>query len=108
MWFRQLQRLLGCFVEFIDEDSTEAGRRAAVEGACSGVVVAWAGEGEQDFAGEAGGREHGGMAWEEPGEGWVNVAWQSQDEVMWTQEPEATYGSFAIPGLEQASVGPER
>ena len=43
------------------------------------------------------------LVWEEPGEGWVNVAWQSQDEVMWTQEPEATYGSFVLPGLEQAS-----
>ena len=27
------------------------------------------------------------LVWEEPGEGWVNVAWQLQDEVMWTQEP---------------------
>jgi signal transduction histidine kinase len=43
------------------------------------------------------------LVWEEPGEGWVNVAWRSQDEVMWTQEPEATYGSFVLPGLEQAS-----
>ena len=40
------------------------------------------------------------LVWEEPGEGWVNVAWQSQGEVMWTQEPEATYGSFVLPGLE--------
>ncbi len=43
------------------------------------------------------------IVWEEPGEGWVNVAWQSQDEVMWTQEPEATYGSFVLPGLEDIS-----
>jgi signal transduction histidine kinase len=43
------------------------------------------------------------LVWEEPGEGWVNVAWQSSDEVMWTQEPEATYGSFVLPGLEHAS-----
>ena len=43
------------------------------------------------------------LVWEEPGEGWVNVAWQSQDEVMWTQEPEATYGSFVLPGLEEMS-----
>jgi len=43
------------------------------------------------------------LVWEEPGEGWVNVAWQSQDEVMWTQEPEATYGSFVLPGLEAMS-----
>jgi signal transduction histidine kinase len=43
------------------------------------------------------------LVWEEPGEGWVNVAWQSQDEMMWTHEPEATYGSFVLPGLENAS-----
>jgi signal transduction histidine kinase len=43
------------------------------------------------------------LVWEEPGEGWVNVAWQSQDDVMWTQEPEATYGSFVLPGLEDMS-----
>jgi signal transduction histidine kinase len=43
------------------------------------------------------------LVWEEPGEGWVNVAWRSQDEVLWTQEPEATYGSFVLPGLEHAS-----
>ena len=43
------------------------------------------------------------LVWEEPGEGWVNVAWQSQHEVMWTQEPEATYGSFVLPGLEQTT-----
>jgi len=43
------------------------------------------------------------LVWEEPGEGWVNVAWQSQDEVMWTQEPEAAYASFVLPSLEQAS-----
>jgi signal transduction histidine kinase len=43
------------------------------------------------------------LVWEEPGEGWINVAWPSQDDVMWTQEPEATYGSFVLPGLENAS-----
>jgi signal transduction histidine kinase len=43
------------------------------------------------------------LVWEEPGDGWINVAWQSQDEVMWTQEPEATYGSFVLPGLEADS-----
>ena len=44
-------------------------RAAAVEGAFCGVVVAWAGEGEQDLAGEVGGGEHGGMVGYEPGEG---------------------------------------
>ncbi|HEX5107658.1 MAG TPA: sensor histidine kinase [Vicinamibacterales bacterium] len=43
------------------------------------------------------------LVWEEPGEGWVNVAWQGEYDVMWTQEPEATYGSFVLPGLEPAS-----
>jgi signal transduction histidine kinase len=41
------------------------------------------------------------LLWEEPGEGWVNVAWHTQDELMWTHEPEATYGSFVLPGLER-------
>jgi signal transduction histidine kinase len=43
------------------------------------------------------------FVWEEPAEGWINVAWRSQDEVMWTQEPEATYGAFVLPGLEDTS-----
>lgn len=43
------------------------------------------------------------LVWEEPGEGWVNVAWQSHSEVVWTQEPEATYGSFVLPPLEHSS-----
>ena len=68
MRFGQLQGLLGCFVEFVDEDPAEASAGGAVEGAFCGVVVAWTGEDEQDFAGEVGGREHGGMAWYEPGE----------------------------------------
>jgi signal transduction histidine kinase len=33
----------------------------------------------------------------------VNVAWQADGEVIWTQEPEATYGSFVAPGLETAT-----
>lgn len=43
------------------------------------------------------------LVWEEPGEGYVNVAWQAHSEVMWTQEPEAAYGSFVFPGLEQST-----
>jgi signal transduction histidine kinase len=43
------------------------------------------------------------LVWEEPGEGWINLAWQSGDEITWTQEPEATYGSFVLPGLERTS-----
>jgi signal transduction histidine kinase len=43
------------------------------------------------------------LVWEEPGEGWVNVAWQSPDGLEWTQEAEAAYGSFVLPGLEQTS-----
>ena len=43
------------------------------------------------------------LVWEEPGEGWVNVAWQSDGETMWTKEPEATYGAFVLPGLERSS-----
>jgi hypothetical protein len=69
MWFWQLQWLLVCFVEFIDEDSMKASARGAVIDACDAVVVARAREGEQDFAGEVGGQEHRGMAWYEPGQG---------------------------------------
>jgi hypothetical protein len=48
--FRQLQRLLVRFVEFVGEDSAEASARGT-------VVAARAREGEQDFAGGvAGGR----------------------------------------------------
>jgi signal transduction histidine kinase len=47
------------------------------------------------------------LVWEEPGEGWVNVVWQAQDEIMWTHEPEATYGSFVIPALERTSFQTE-
>jgi hypothetical protein len=62
VWLGQLEWLLVCFVEFVDEDSMEAS-------ACGAVVVAWAREGEHDFAGEVGGPEHGRMAWYEPGQG---------------------------------------
>lgn len=43
------------------------------------------------------------LVWEEPGEGWVNVAWQAAEGTMWTREPEATYGAFVLPGLERSS-----
>ena len=43
------------------------------------------------------------LVWEEPGEAWINVAWRTGDEISWMQEPEATYGSFVIPGLEQST-----
>jgi signal transduction histidine kinase len=40
------------------------------------------------------------LLWEEPGEGYLNVALRTGDEVAWTHEPEAAYGSIVIPGLE--------
>lgn len=43
------------------------------------------------------------LVWEEPGEGWINVAWQSAGGLQWAHEPEAAYGSFVVPGLEGAS-----
>lgn len=43
------------------------------------------------------------LVWEEPGEGYLNLAYQSGGEVVWTHEPEATYGSLVIPGLEGKS-----
>ena len=67
LWFGQLQRLLARFAEFIDEDPAEAGEGAAVVAVFGVTVGARAREGEQDFAGEAGDREHGGMARQEPG-----------------------------------------
>jgi hypothetical protein len=69
LWFWQLQWLLVCFVEFVDEDSMKASACDAVVVARDAVVVVWAREGEQDFAGEVGGYEHGRMAWYEPGQG---------------------------------------
>lgn len=43
------------------------------------------------------------LVWEEPGEGWINVVWQNQEQVMWTREPEATYGAFVLPALEHST-----
>jgi signal transduction histidine kinase len=40
------------------------------------------------------------LVWDEPSEGYLNLASQSGPEVHWTHEPEATYGSVVIPGLE--------
>jgi signal transduction histidine kinase len=41
------------------------------------------------------------IVWEEPDEGDINLAWGSGSDVTWATEPEATYGSFVVPGLEQ-------
>jgi signal transduction histidine kinase len=53
------------------------------------------------------------LVWEEPGEGWVNLAWKADNDVLWTHEKEGTYGSFVLPGFERhgfqaADVGDER
>ncbi|MFO7692265.1 MAG: sensor histidine kinase [Vicinamibacterales bacterium] len=53
------------------------------------------------------------LVWEEPDEGVVNLAWGSGSDVTWASEPEATYGSFVLPGLERktfqaADAGSER
>ena len=53
------------------------------------------------------------IIWEEPDEGEINLAWGSGSDVTWASEPEATYGSFVLSGLEQktfqaADVGDER
>jgi hypothetical protein len=69
-WLRQVQWLFVCFAEFIDEDPEEARARGAAVVRRGVVVVAGAGQGEQDLAAKAGGQEHGGMVWYEPGEGW--------------------------------------
>jgi hypothetical protein len=62
VWFRQLQRLLACFLKFVDKDSTEPSGDSA-------VTVLLVGESEQEFAGEVGDHEHNRTAWYEPGEG---------------------------------------
>ncbi len=53
------------------------------------------------------------IVWEEPDEGEINLAWGSGSDVMWASEPEATYGSFVLSGLERetfqaADAGDER
>jgi signal transduction histidine kinase len=53
------------------------------------------------------------IIWEEPDEGKINLAWGSGSDVTWATEPEATYGSFVLSGLEQktfqaADVADER
>jgi signal transduction histidine kinase len=41
------------------------------------------------------------IVWEEPDEGGVNLAWGSGGDVTSASEPEATYGSFVMSGLER-------
>ena len=41
------------------------------------------------------------IIWEEPDEGAINLASGAGSDVTWASEPEATYGSFVLPGLEQ-------
>jgi signal transduction histidine kinase len=43
------------------------------------------------------------LVWEEPSEGHVNLAWRADGAVVWTSEPEGTYGSLVLPGLERSS-----
>jgi signal transduction histidine kinase len=53
------------------------------------------------------------IVWEDPDEGEINLAWGSGSDVTWASEPEATYGSFVLSGLEEktfqaADAGDER
>jgi len=43
------------------------------------------------------------LAWEEPGDGHVNLAWmaRSDGKVEWAREPEGTYESLVVPRLER-------
>ena len=44
------------------------------------------------------------LVWEEPGEGYVNLAWVGDNnEVVTCQEPEGFYETLVVPRLEQAS-----
>jgi hypothetical protein len=64
----QLQRLLEGHLELVDEDPAQAGAGGAVPAGGGAVVVARAGEGEQDFPGEVGDHEHGRVARRERGQ----------------------------------------
>jgi hypothetical protein len=47
VWFWQLQWLLVCFAEFVDEDSTQTATRGGAVGPSRGaVVVLWLRQGE--------------------------------------------------------------
>jgi len=41
------------------------------------------------------------VIWEEPDEAEINLAWGAGGDVTWASEPEATYGSFVLSGLER-------
>lgn len=43
------------------------------------------------------------IVWEDPDEGSVNLASGAADDVTWASEPESTYGSFVVAGLEHRS-----
>jgi signal transduction histidine kinase len=47
------------------------------------------------------------IVWEDPDEGSVHLAWGSGSDVTWASEPEATYGSFVVAGLEHRSFQAE-
>ena len=53
------------------------------------------------------------LVWEDPDEGEINLAWGAGGDMTSTTEPEATYGSFVLSGLERvtfqaADAGNER
>jgi signal transduction histidine kinase len=43
------------------------------------------------------------LAWEEPRSRRLNLAWRTNEEVMWADEPEGSYGSLVLPALERRS-----
>ena len=43
------------------------------------------------------------LAWEEPGERGINLAWRCDGQVEWAQDSEAAYGPFVLPGLDGKS-----
>lgn len=43
------------------------------------------------------------LVWVAPNDSRVNLAWQSDEGVVWTHEPAGTYGTFVAPELEQQS-----
>ena len=43
------------------------------------------------------------LAWEEPGESGINLAWRCDGQVEWARESEADYGLFVLPDLDGKS-----
>jgi signal transduction histidine kinase len=43
------------------------------------------------------------LIWEDTAEGRINLAWRGDDDLIWTHEPEGTYGALVLPVFEKSS-----